>query len=1172
MIELVLYRARIGSFASCSRWGGKCQRCVNDTDQVMYLLGYIYDNIRESAHVLSIFLKYVLILLCVFNYLLDIFQENYLSKNLATTLTFGAYSHMPVPFVPKFSHDHYRIVVTCFSYCIGHALFKFIHATSSSSVKTVCNTVYLRLFHRKSFGQYCANVYSIWIFSLNLILIALTIPNIINPGPIKDVSVLYHNAQGFVNVRDKSPSPQLFTNKVSDFQGHIFTEKPDIVILNETWLKSQVLDSELFPNSSYKVFRRDRSKFSHPPDINDPNKYRRQGGGVIIAFRSDLDIKTTEFKISDKKAKAEILSVVVKSQSGGKLCISTLYRVGNLEDQNLMEVDRHLRSIATSKSIHRHILIGDLNLNKTTWPEGQSTCNLQSRFVGLFNDMGFDQLINEPTHKDGKTLDLLLTNKPELITNVEVLPRNMICNSDHFGIKFNVKLDCKRLKPTKRKIYNFKKADFKSINSELLNVPWEHLLNDCDPDAALEKFESVVFSVCDRFIPKVTVKSSFEPPWFDSELDSICKKKNKLLTKYRKTNDPNVNEEIKKVRKEFRTKRDQKKRDNVVNDDDPALIKKKFWSFFKSTSNSCRIPETVNYGSRFRSENTDVANLFNKFFSDQFSTPSNYDIDLNFNNDPFHGYKFEEHKIFDLLRTMNANKAAGPDGLQSKLLKSCARGLAKPLSVLFGQCFALGKLPNKWKLANVIPIFKKKGSKSSVENYRPISLTCLPMKIFEYCIRDMLMSKCNHLLNNKQHGFRPERSCLTQLIPFTNSLALALNNSSRVDVVYFDFAKAFDSVNHDIILHKLKNKFGIDGSLLQFIRGYLQDRKQQVLINGSKSDTLPVHSGVPQGSILGPLLFVLFIDDMISVVSKGTEIALYADDTKIWREINSELDQIILQSDIDKLHEWSMVNKMKFHPDKCKVVPITNKPLVYDLPFYEHFYTLNDNILDYETSEKDLGVVINSKLLWNTQCESLVQKANKQLGLVRRTCHFVNNSKQRRALYLSLVRSMFEHCCQVWAPQNLKSLYKFDQLQKRAVKWILKESYVRYSDDEFLQKQKDLDLLPMKSKFLLSDLILFYKIVYNNIKIDLPNYISRIEPQDVKRATRSNISVAEGTDKLKYKCEITPKINAFSNSFFVRTMEQWNQLPLHLRQIENVKNFSCALKEHLWLILGLKPD
>ena len=210
------------------------------------------------------------------------------------------------------------------------------------------------------------------------------------------------------------------------------------------------------------------------------------------------------------------------------------------------------------------------------------------------------------------------------------------------------------------------------------------------------------------------------------------------------------------------------------------------------------------------------------------------------------------------------------------------------------------------------------------------------------------MLKCNDNLKENQHGFRSGKSCLTQLIPFVDKLAHALNNQSRIDIIYFDFAKAFDTVNHDLILRKLKQNFGVDGLLLQFLKNYLQDRQQQVVINGSVSNSLPVHSGVPQGSILGPLLFILFIDDISEKVSEGTNLVLYADDTKIWREITCENDQVILQKDIDNLYNWSITNKMHFHPDKCKVGRVKNKFTDYDLPFYEFWYTLNGVILEYE--------------------------------------------------------------------------------------------------------------------------------------------------------------------------------------------------------------------------------
>ena len=520
---------------------------------------------------------------------------------------------------------------------------------------------------------------------------------------------------------------------------------------------------------------------------------------------------------------------------------------------------------------------------------------------------------------------------------------------------------------------------------------------------------------------------------------------------------------------------------------------------------------------------------------------------------------------------MNANKAAGPDGIQSKIMKFCAKGLAKPLTIIFNRCFDSGILPKKWKLANVVPVFKK-GDKSSVTNYRPISLTCLPMKIFEYCIRDLLLTKCEHLIKDTQHGFRKNKSCLTQLLPYVDKLATALNNNSRVDVVYFDFAKAFDCVNHDLILQKLQHKFGIDGRLLKFIKEYLQGRMQQVSINGKLSDPLSVLSGVPQGSIIGPLLFVLFIDDINDCISEGPELAMYADDTKIWREIKCDADQIILQNDIKELEKWSIANKMFFHPDKCKVLPVTNKSLVYVLPFYEFIYELNGKLLDYTDNEKDLGVVINRRLSWNTNCTSLIVKANKQFGFLKRTCYFVVDTNQRLALYLSLIRSIFEHCCQVWAPYDNKSLNDLNLLQKRAVKWILKEQHKSYADDVFLLKQKELDLLPMKLKFVYSDLVLFYKITNKLVSIELPNYVTRIEPHHILQITRASKPSAEGIDSVKFKCNVTPSVDCFRKSYFCRTVSQWNSLPINLRTRENVEIFETDLKKQMWLILGLEPD
>ena len=306
------------------------------------------------------------------------------------------------------------------------------------------------------------------------------------------------------------------------------------------------------------------------------------------------------------------------------------------------------------------------------------------------------------------------------------------------------------------------------------------------------------------------------------------------------------------------------------------------------------------------------------------------------------------------------------------------------------------------------------------------------------------------------------------MIPFTHDIALGLNSKSKSDVIYFDFAKAFDSVSHDLILKKLKEEFGINGLMLRFIKSYLQGRQQEVVIGGVKSGVLPVKSGVPQGSILGPLLFVIFINDMFKCISEGTNIALYADDTKIWREINYSEDHFILQGDIDKLNEWSYANKMKFHPSKCKALSITNqRNILHNLPCTIFNYKLGSVFINYVQSQVDLGVTVTSKLLWTNHCDKLAKNANSKLALLMRTCHFSTNKKQKRAFYLTVVRSIFEHCSIIWHPVSSNQLSKFDAIQKKAVKWINGQQYNHYTELEYHSKLKELSILPIKSKFAL---------------------------------------------------------------------------------------------------------
>lgn len=1039
--------------------------------------------------------------------------------------------------------------------------------------------------------QRVSNFFSIWTTLLSLVLIVICNPSMVNPGPNtgNDITVLYQNIRGFVPFSGLSKKVMpLNIDKLIEFQSKVYNDKPDVVILNETWLSSEHLDQEIFPNDSYTVYRADRSKRTHPPDRNNPTKFKVKGGGVLIAVRSCLDVEHERVKISTK---AEILSVSLGSSNGSKYCITTCYRVGTLGSENFLEIEKHLKNIASRKKINEHIVIGDFNLPSISWSDGYSAVESDRQFLDLFNDLGFNQLIDQPTHNKGKTLDLLLSNTVGAVNNICVHDENDICSSDHYGITFSIKRKV-RSKPVKMKMLNYKKANWLELNNDLKHVNWDQHLKYCDAETGWLRFTGILKYHINRWIPTITVEMKDKPPWCDSDSHNLFLKKKRLKKRSNLTGLNRDYIKFSKCRTELKELAITKMRANLEDDDDPALITKKFWSHVKSTSKSSRIPQTVNYKGRFRNNKSDQCEIFNEYFEDQFSEASNYDIEIDYSNDSENDIEFSTSRIRKILKNINVNKAPGPDGIHGKVLKNCRESLAYPLSLLFTTSYNIGQIPLEWKMANIVPVHKK-GPKTSVENYRPISLTCLIMKVFERVISDELLAKCHDKLNGGQHGFLPHRSCTTQMLYFNDSLTLALNDNVRTDTIYFDFAKAFDTVNHDIILRKLKEQFNVDGTLLKFIMNYLCNRKQCVVIGGVKSSIRNVSSGVPQGSILGPLFFVLFINDMFSCVSEGTNIMLYADDTKIWRRIALWEDHLILQHDINMLHEWSMLNKMTFHPLKCKVLSIDansrSENLWSTLPFTVFFYYLNNNELEYTKSEKDLGVIVNDRLNWDEHLLALLLKVSSRLGLMKRTLHFVKDKKRKRVLYLVLVRSLFEHCCEIWRPTTTIMLSKAESLQKRAVKWILDEQGHHYNDFEYMKRLKDLDILPLEYKFAYTDLVQFFKIYHDMSVVKLPEYLQPVTNDDTDRL-RSNIrppaqyGQAEEAgipdfatmrrnrnDSTSLKCVIINQTATLKRSFFFRTHLMWNDLPTDLRNANDFKEFKVALKSHLWDIV-LDPD
>ena len=1005
----------------------------------------------------------------------------------------------------------------------------------------------------------------LWYLILNFLFLAIVNPSIVNPGPNRSLSIFYCNVQGLIPFGELSnDNPNLHHTKIHELNCHLYNKKPDIVIYNETWLKGSIHDNEVLPHNMYKVFRLDRSRFTHPPDPHNERKFRRNGGGVLIGIKHDIDI---ESKVIPVKCKAEILSVELTDKLGRKKIISTFYRVGTLGADNHENIKQHLNTIRRRRCVQELVLVGDLNLPSVDWDQGLSSDLTEQLFVDTFNDLSLQQLVREPTHLRGNVLDIILSDQPANISNIVVDSKHGLCGSDHYAISFNLASIAKKKKPVKRKIYNYKQANWESMKAHFSSVNWDEFLgNSAGVDDAWRKFKTAFFDVCNLNIPKITISNEFQPPWFDSEVYNLCRKKERLHKEWKETKNDLTYMKFSKARAEFSKLVDSKMDANFEDSYNRNLINKKFWSHVKAKSKSHRIPEVMSYNDRIRSDPQGQCELFNDFFAAQFSDCSRYDVDVDFSNDHMYEIEFQAELIASLLSNLNPNKAPGPDGIHGKILKMCSLSLSKPLSILFKMSYSSGHIPKEWKLANVVPVHKK-GSKSEVSNYRPISLTCLIMKIYERVIRQELLIKCDGMIDPRQHGFMESKSCCTQLVSFCDSLAVSMNDNIITDIIYFDFQKAFDSVNHDKILHKLKYQYNIDGSLLRFFVNYLKERDQRVVIGNKMSSSCRVNSGVPQGSIVGPTLFILFLNDITEGLSPGTEITMYADDTKLWRKIYKKDDHWILQRDINHLLAWAINNKMVFHPSKSSVLSIRRGNST-NLQNNQFIYSMNDIAISYTPMEKDLGVHLNAKLDWTEHCNIVYSKANQRLGLLKRTCHFTKNLSKRRAFYLSQVRSHFEHCTIIWRPSSTTTVNKLESIQKRAIKWILND-YSSFSDNStYYTACKKLNILPIRFRFDFKDMLFFHAIFYNlNDNINqFPQYLKRFTTSRLRNSHLDNLCmISDMHPNVPQNLTSTnPKTLGIGKSFFYRSYLYWNKLPYDLRAIESPTIFRKMLLAHLW--------
>ena len=491
--------------------------------------------------------------------------------------------------------------------------------------------------------------------------------------------------------------------------------------------------------------------------------------------------------------------------------------------------------------------------------------------------------------------------------------------------------------------------------------------------------------------------------------------------------------------------------------------------------------------------------------------------------------------IEDALNTLSDDASSGPDSLPSCFLKKFAAQLSNPLFHIFSESMNCGKLPQSWKIGKIIPIYKGKGRKCEPANYRPISLTSICCKVYERIIRRTIVNhlKCNDLISHAQHGFLSGKSTQTQLLECINDWTKSIDSKKSVDVFYLDIAKAFDTVSHPKLLKKLES-YGISGDLLRWIEDFLSFRTQYVSVKNCDSSRKKVDSGVPQGSVLGPVLFLIYINDLAKVV-KNCSLKMFADDTKIYFKCDQATDRTLLEIDLELVFEWAKMNQLSIAMQKCFVLhlgPANSK----------NQYVIDNVPLASEKFVKDLGVYVSESAHFNLHISKICSKSYYMINLIFRS-FICRDPKFLISMFNIYVRSILEFNSCVWSPCDIGLINQLEKVQKRFTKRIPALTNLSYSD-----RLKRLNQATLETRRLQADLIQTYKIISGHDNLNFNDFFS-FRPH--------NYSCRGNTQTL---FPVHRRTNLRSHSFSLRVTAVWNTLPSDVVRSPSLSRFKNSLK------------
>ena len=940
--------------------------------------------------------------------------------------------------------------------------------------------------------------------------------------------------------------------KMPELRTVINSHKPDIIAVTETWLTNAIPDGAIYLHDYNTLARADRQT------VYQRNQHNSQrGGGVLLLAHDSLRVTLRpDLRVWPESTWIEV--DLSNNHSNRSLIVGCMYRPPASDAQSFaQDLEASLEKINLQRS--DVTIIGDFNAKSPSWNPTDSS-NAAGRILEpIFLQLGLHQCVTSPTHvlpdgRLGAILDLVLTSNPHLVSSVSTQPP--LGTSDHLSLLCKLDLTIARRRPTFSKtIWSYEKADFIELNKVLSNTDWSNAYFAEDVDLALSSWTSTFMSIVNKHIPSKVIKN-IKPknPFVTPVIEAAIKEKRAALralkkeptTAHREAFKQSRNRVTHLLRKSERAHATSLYRSKKLHP--CSSTSKSFWQHMRVLQGKVKqtaIPDLIKKttGTIAHTAN-DKAELLNEFFCQQTVLPgalsATPDVSgLKQNSRTFNTLRTTPGEVFDVLSHLKTDKSAGIDGLSPRLLQHCAAGIAESLAIIFNYSFTSASFPTLWKRALVTPIFKK-GDKKLPGNYRPISLLPVLSKVLERIVHNKLSRFLSPWLNDNQSGFKRFDGTTSQLTRLTQEWCNHVDSGQYVGTVFFDLQKAFDRVWYQGLLAKL-DAAGIKGAAHRWLTSFLTGRQQATVVDGVTSPFAALYAGVPQGAVLSPLLFSVYVNDIPFSASTN----LFADDTSSYVVDASPSGlRDKLQQRTDNLCMWFQKWLLTVNPTKSAVMAF--RPL--RKPRVQLQIVASTAIIPQQHVHPHLGIVFNETLTWSDHVDKVISSASAKLGLLRRMNKQLD-SIVLRELYLYCILPAIEYGHVVWAGLTASDAKRLEKLNRNAARVIQKISAASDLPKNVLLARAGLSTLSERRKT--AQVLFCLKI--NRQSPHLPHHLRTAV--NFWTSTPSTHTMSLRGDSVRLP---RPWTNCQRNSPLYSAFSVWNSLPKTLQSsptIASIKQF-----------------